>query len=583
MHRKMLTPCGLASLGLLLAALPARADEASDPLRLVPQQVDLVVKAENPLRGIEAVTQFKVFRELLQLETVREYYDSTTVRRLFQMVGYLERQLGSQWPDLLDRLAGGGAVVAAKAGGEPGRVLVVIQGRDAPLLHKFFTLGLEILGQELARQESKERIEKSAYHGIETVHVGKNFCAAVVGSALVLSNQDKVLKHALDLHLGKGKSMAGLPAIAEAQKLLPPKPLAWLYFNFDVVHNAPQAKEIFAQPRNDTNLTVLFGGWLDVARRSPYLCAGVYREKDGFLTTIRMPKGRDGMPAELAVHIPPADRAGTLPVLEPKGVVFSTSFYLDLSKFWENRKQLFNAQQVKTFEDFDKQSAPFLLGNHLSKLFARTGTHFRFVVTHDSRPGSLTSRELNIPLAGALVVDMRDPGLGKSLEGIIRGVALLGTTQVKIKLVEEKRGETTIVSYNIGAGPSPKSNNPYGNITNPCFAAVGNQFMVASSLELGRQLVDALQKEGKKPAAQRVASAAVQTRLYSVGGAELLRGIEDQLLAQAILNQALSPDEAKVEVARFLSWLRRLGVLAIEENYSPTEFRYDIRYSTAAN
>src|SRR5207253_1226590 len=116
------------------------------------------------------------------------------------------------------------------------------------------------------------------------------------------------------------------------------------------------------------NLTVLFGGQIDVAARSPYLCAGLYQEKDGFLLTVRMPAGREGASADFALHVPPKDDPGLLPLLEPKGVVFSTSFFLDVSKVWEDREKLFNATQAKAIEDLDKNPGAALIGLKPSKL-----------------------------------------------------------------------------------------------------------------------------------------------------------------------------------------------------------------------
>src|SRR5947207_3045875 len=89
---------------------------------------------------------------------------------------------------------------------------------------------------------------------------------------------------------------------------------------------------------------------------------------DGFLTTVRMPRGRAGMAEALAVHVPPQDQPGCRPLLEPRGVLLSTSFFLDVSKFWEERAKLFTPEQVKTFEDGDKRTALALAGNRLSTL-----------------------------------------------------------------------------------------------------------------------------------------------------------------------------------------------------------------------
>src|SRR5207249_11074031 len=172
------------------------------------------------------------------------------------------------------------------------------------------------------------------------------------GWALLISNKDFALHRALDLSKENGnKSLAQSGLVADARRLLPKDLLAWLWFNLDVAHKAPQAKDIFARPRNDAILTVLFGGLLDLVGRSPFICAAIAPTHDGFIATLRMPRGLEGLPPELATHVPPATQAAPRPLLEPKAVLLSESFYLDPAKFWEKRKELFNDKQVKTFED----------------------------------------------------------------------------------------------------------------------------------------------------------------------------------------------------------------------------------------
>src|SRR5262249_24518659 len=158
---------GLACLALLSAA--ARADAPPDPLRLVPEQADFFVQAENPRRLVEAGLSSQLFQAARALPQLRELYDSTNARRFYQLVGYFEKDLGAKWPDLLDKLAGGGIVVASKFGDNPAPALLVVQGTDPQLTSRFYQTALDVLAQELARQESKEKVEKGSYKDVETV------------------------------------------------------------------------------------------------------------------------------------------------------------------------------------------------------------------------------------------------------------------------------------------------------------------------------------------------------------------------------------------------------------------------------
>jgi hypothetical protein len=343
-------------------------------------------------------------------------------------------------------------------------------------------------------------------------------------------------------------------------------------------HKSEQAKEIFNIPRDNGFLTVLFSGYLDVAGRAPFGAAGIYATKDGFLTTFRFPRGREGMPEVLSTHIPPPGEPGSRPLLEPKGVLYSQSFYLDVGKFWENRAKLYPEKQIKALEDADANSGRLPLpGIKLSKLLTQAGAYHRFVAAQQFNTGYKITPKVAIP-AFAFVIEERDPEeFSKSAETLARAGALFAGAQVGLRLEEEKHGKYTIVGYRFpekGKLPADVSDIRFN--FSPCFVAVGNQFVVSSTLELGRELVDILEKETSDPT-PRGAAATVRTRVYGSGGAELLHTIEDILLTQSILDRALTPEKAKSEVKTVIDLVRRLGTLEFETAYGAREFRYDIR------
>src|SRR5208283_243986 len=174
-------------------AVPVRAETPPDPLRLIPDQADLVFKIERPRQLVEAIINLDVIKQLQTLEAFKEFNDSTNYRRFYQFLAYFEKQMGGQWPDLVDRLAGGGAALGVKFGPDPAPVLLVIQSKDEELLRKFVKLGKEIIESELARQQSRERFEIGSHRNIEVHHLGDGFFAAIAGSALLVSNKKEAM------------------------------------------------------------------------------------------------------------------------------------------------------------------------------------------------------------------------------------------------------------------------------------------------------------------------------------------------------------------------------------------------------
>ena len=570
---------GLFVLIFCVAAALAETPNASTPasvLRLVPDRADLLIQVPEPRRLVETLMTGDLFKQLQQLAALREVFDSTNAHRARQLVAYFEKEFGLPWPQLLDHLAGRGIVLRIQFESNPPQLLI-IEGEDEKLTQAFFQLGLKIVEEELARREVKDKPVKGAYKGFETVRIVGEFHAAIAGSALFLSNSEKALHAGLDrFQSGGAKSMAGTPGLREAAQLLPPQPLVSLWLDTTKIHQFPGADANYKTPRDNPILTVGIGQYLDVFGRTPFVCAGVYAQKDGYLATIRAPRGRDGMGADHLLHLPPTGAPGTRPLLEPRNVLYSESKYFSIANLWKERAALFNQDVVRGLEKTEKQVPPFLVGAKLSKLLMQAGPYYRFVAAHQSKIGYKTTPKIIIP-AFALVLEMREPeAFGKSMESILRGVALLTGSKANLKLVEEQYKGCKLVGYRFPEDQPLKGdvNDVRFNFT-PCFVRVGDQFVVSSTIGLCRELVDLIHKEGNAPS--RGQPSTTLASLYGPGAAAYLQTVEDLLITGATLDRAESPTEARQQIKALLDIVGRLGEMALESRFHEKTFHYDLR------
>lgn len=567
----------LAAIALVLSASALRADVPPDPLRLVPDQANLVFKVEQPKKIADLLVNHELARQVRSLEAVQELYDSTNVRRFFQLLGYFEKRLGMSSLEMLDRLAGGGIVVALQIGGSEPPALAVIQGRDEAAMTKFFGLALEVLDQELGRQDIKGALKKVPYRDVPVVQVDKARFAQL-GSTLLLANSDEAMKRAIDCHKGSGKSVANVPALTDARQSLDKNPLAWVW-----LHLAPlQAKNEFKQGIKTLTLQPLFFAFwpmLDVIERTPSVCAGIYEDGNNFQVSVRMARGRTGMSERAALLMPVEEEATTLPLLKPENALASLSFHLDLGKFWQNRAKLVpGKQENKQLDQLEKASALFLGGVKLSTLLNQAGVHHRIVAAQQIRPSYKTVPAQPLPALG-WIVDMRDPAFARSMETILRGAGLLASTQANLKMVEEKHGPHAIVSYHFPEDKEFKGDtNGFRFNFSPAFVKAGDCFIVSSTVELARELADIVSKESKTQGG----STSTRWQFYAAGGAAALRAAETQLKSQYILGRALSPKDAQDQVRQLIALVERLGILSLETNYGPDDFRLDIRLNVDA-
>src|SRR5581483_1254771 len=218
----------LSGLAICLLLPGQAAAQQADPLRLVPAQAELLVKVENPRQLFNAVYQHDLVQELLRIDTIRELYDTTNARRFLQLLAYFEKKLGQSGLELLDQVAGGGIVLAAKFS-DPGAALVVIQGKNEKMVSDFYQLGLEVVEQELGRQEAKQKIKKGTYRKIDGVRLGDKVFLAQMGGNIVFATDNKLLQEVIDIHLDAKKNASQGAAFQAARKTLPKEPLLWVW------------------------------------------------------------------------------------------------------------------------------------------------------------------------------------------------------------------------------------------------------------------------------------------------------------------------------------------------------------------
>jgi hypothetical protein len=557
----------------LLIASTVAAQPAKDPLRFVPSQTELVIKVERPRDLIETVEKHDLFQQAQKLTGVRELYDTTNFRQLYQLIAYFEKQLGKDRNDILDDISYGGVVLAARLT-PPTGALLIVQAKDETRLRRFVDLGLEIVGKELERQESKDKIVREKSGRFDIGRIGPKLHFAIADGALLVSPEEPTLKQALDTQRKKGgaKNIVTLPNFIDARKKAAPKAMGWLWLHLEELRKNNEFKSGLDTVGLDPAQMVLFGGIGDIVRRASYLTATLTPDgADGYRIAVQMPSGRDGM-APLKHMMLSANDDSTLPLLLPPRVIASTSYFLDLGQFWDKRVEILGEQNAKGLDEGNKNLAKFLGGIKLSKLFHAAGPHHRLVFAQQKESPYKIKPAAPFP-AFALVVDMRDPSFGKDMNSILRSAALLLTFQVGLNLKEEKYKDCDLVSYYF-----TETKKVEGDVTNvrfnfsPTYVTVGNNFVMSATAELARDLIDVLQME-KNPQANK---ASMKTKVFASGFADIARANQDAALTQLILAQALPPQTAKEELRRILDLTERLGSLGLEINYGTNDFRYDI-------
>ncbi|HEV3386453.1 MAG TPA: hypothetical protein VG097_16640 [Gemmata sp.] len=563
-------------LSLFAAAILAIAGstaQASDPLDCMPDSARIVMVVDNPRKLAETITGLAAFKEAQILPQVRQIYDSPTAQRLYKLLAFAEKELGAQWPNLLDQIAGNGIALGGQFQEGLGSAIAIASGTDSVQVGKAFDLAMKMLDEEFTRQGGRDVVRIERNDGITFAHLGADFHFARVDKTILAANNLDFLKEAVALARTKPQGERKVyKARRDAAKLLPKNPLGWIWLNMASFKESKATKDFFDATRQDFLQTLVVGSTIDCLRRSDFIAVGLYQESSGFRLRARLPAGREGLWSDLALHVPPKGSIGSLALLEPPGTIYSQSFHLDIGYMWKNRERMISAENRKGFEKGEKQLSRFLPSDmKLGDLLEKWGPQHRIVVAnHDQRPYK-TVPELKLPAFG-YVATMRDKKFGDNLAAIFQGISLIGMLTYGLKTVEVQHEGITINGYRFDEGKTVPDDSQGDRFNfEPCFAIVGDEMMMASTIELGKKLITEL----KKP--RQSGSAAVwKSRVSAASGADTLAGLTDPLITDAVLGRGVGLTEARKEIADLIAFVRTLGTAQIEIDITATEYRLDL-------
>ena len=555
---------------LLLLASSARA-LAADPLDCIPPSAHVVLVADSPRKAADTVLALDAFKQAQKLPQYRAVYDSPPAKRALQLLALFEKELGAKWPELLDQLGGNGVALGVQFGPDTAPAVLVLSGKDEDRTKKAMDLAIRTAEEEVARRGEKQQIEKKEVAGHEAVKLG-DLLAVRVGAQVIVSNNEAMLKaSALHAAADRAKSTPH-KARKSAFAVLPKDPLAWMWIDFAALKKTQGVKDFFDTANDQIVLAVGAGATIDCLKRADFVAAGVYKEAGGFRFSLRIPAGREGLPAGSHLHVPPDGEPGSLPLLEPPGTIYSQSFYLGVGHLWKNREKQLNEKSRAEVENGIKQITKILPGNaKLSELLEMWGPYHRVVVANQDEMPYKRQPGTRLPAFGYVATGGAE--FVKAVEPALRSAGLLASLQVGMKMKEYTHEGEKIVAYRF-----PEDKGLEGDAegirfnAEPCFAMVGDELVVASTVELCKKIVTAL----KSPKKEKGSPAEIRGKFSAKGGADFAKELAEPFITDAILGRGVGLDEAKREFADLLAWAKSLGTVQIELDIAAKQYKLDV-------
>jgi len=451
----------------------------------------------------------------------------------------------------------------------------VIEGSDAAMVAEVYAIFVAGVRDEASRNPAV-KLTDGTRHGVATLTVGDDFHAAQAGARILFSNNKQAMEAGLTLAVKKKSKLVSVlkhPTLEPARKLVGTDAAAWLWFDLAAAKQTAEGKAFFETVNKDVLQLLLLGSSLDAAARCDYLVVGLYAKSERYTLSVRLPAKRMGLGEGMKLHVP-AGRVGAKPLLEPPGVVFSQSNYIDLGYLWKHRATMIADEKVRTdieksFEDISK----LLPGTSVGQILEGIGPHHRIVMAQTGE--KLYGRDPGQPIPPtAYVLSLRDPEVAKSLDGVLRAGGLLAGFQTGWKMTESRSDGVKVVTYTFPENGDPKfddADNLRFN-TAPSFALAHGSLVVGSTPGIVKAILPLLNGESEGvPEAWRM-------KIYAPGIANVLEAQPDATITDTVLTQGITLAEARKQVLELSKWIRGLGAVTILIDHGEHCYRTDLEW-----
>ena len=553
------------------------ASAVAEPFTGVPADTTLLAVVPNPRALVEGVRDWPGGVRASRLPAAREAFESPGLKRLGGLIDYYEHDLGDDWPEILDRVAGRGVTFAAIAGEVNGPVVGTLRGTDPETSRRFVELAIGAVLAEAERQavpgEKLPKVERESIGGFDIIRVENVAYFAIRGATVRVSNRAETLTKSLAALAGRVKALDPARPLA-GRGLLMGDPKAWAWLDLKSLKTTPQSRDFFANALKNAFATIVLGSTIDAVRRADDLAIGLGVSDAEFFLQVRLSAGRGGMPAELRVHAPGAGEPGTPPLLMPPGAIYSQGLYLDLATLWADRTRVFNPQSLKDVEKFDADVSKVLPGAGFGEMLRMTGPRHRIVLFPPPDKPLYQSTPLPDQPGGVLVIPMRDRELGKSLAKSLRAGAAIAGLTAGVKLADETHGGVAMAVIRFPEGRTLEGD-PDGLRfhTMPAFTAHGNHFLIASRPDLIPRVTRELDRkhdEGSRAVWRGV--------ILPAGLAAWARAHPEPLVADAIQRRGRTLEAARREVDQLAELLAITGPLSLTADNGPDSFAWTLRW-----
>jgi hypothetical protein len=564
----------------------AGAVAAGEPVPRLPEGAAVRVIVEAPAAFADDPLVRDVTTALWKSSSLRAVVGSPDFDPVFDIQAQLEKEWGVETLPLLRSIAAGGLEVAVYPGFSP-VVAVRIDGGDAAGTERYVQGLIAVIQERAARAgggpvaEPAEPVDGVAVRRLGGLHLAQR-------GAVLLAATDRAMIETLI------RDAAGGPRVPAAA----PAPRVWARLQWKLLRELPGVNQALRLPVSDGGPIALFGGWIDLLRRSDVVEVELGRdtnaagpEQAGLALSVRFSAPPAGVTPGLEGFWG-ADAGGAPALARPPGVIYSAAWHRDYDRMWKSRRQFLDSAAADAVDAQQARLARENAGLGISEVLQHLGPHFRLVVVEQPQPPYDVELSDRVPAAAGAVslknVDGFADQVLRRMEGFASIIALVAKMSIRRPAADDQYVDADGTTYKLPISCLRFSTSPQevgsGNRIRfnfePAWCIAHGHFAVGST----RHAVAALLREierGGTPAAPGggpggpIVVERQEWDLARLGQA--LRGLRESIVRQAALDNGYPVDEADRELDVAVDVLERIRRVTVEAAWGDSGFEYRVR------
>lgn len=500
------------------------------------------------------------------IEKTPQYQQAQAVRKV------AETQLGMDLWTAAGKLLGGQMAVAlyTKPGKKQPDVVAVVRVTDAALLTKLrerLDPFLELAGEKV---DTSQTIEGSQIIDFD----GKAF-VTIRDDSVVASNNRDLFTKAVRLLTGKAKgSLAADKAFQLMNRQMGGGHLLRLFVNTGAIAKS-QGGRFIPKKLDNPLVSLLLGGIMELATRSPYAGLTLDVSDDRWVLTAGVAGDSRKLDESHHGFFSKPGEAGTPEIPQLPSLIGGFTIHRDFSGWYQNREQLLEEKVLPGFDKFEAGLGNLLPGKDFGEdVLPLIGKNLTFVAapqdySHlDGKPG------LQLP-GFALIIDLAKPEEAadvfqlffQTLSAILNIQAGQQGRQPWVMKSETYKD----VQISFGRYLEKPAGDRLPLVFNfmPASARLDDKFIISSSLDLCRKLIDELKQP--KPTRTR-GNRNFDFEFHPGPFAEILEANQQFFHARAI-QKGRTPEQARVEFETILKIVRYFDTTRLSTSVKPDAFQ----------